>query len=589
MKTILTAITIAVASGAATAQQAAHPVPLSGTTAMDEAALQATGALYLADVLRLFPGISVTRAGPPGSPVTLRFRGGDVTVVIDGIPGSDPTLARPAFDPGAMPVADIWRIELRPGPQAARHGTSAPGGVLLITTRRLADPALVRQNGLAGGSFGTLQSSHGIAGRGERGGFGLSLVRSRADGFSAADEAAGNPEADGHRATRFAMTMDYAVNDRLTLGGALHLRLEEAEYDSPPPVPADAANLSERDEAGLRLFAELEAGRTTHLFDLTASGLSRDLAESGPARHFGGDRTGVSWQATTARDGGLTLGYGADLTQERARAAALPPGGGDMVMAGAFASAAWEAAPGTGVSASLRHDSASEFGAFTSGRVAASWQLDEGVAVHATAARGFRPPSITERLAGSDGALGNPDLAPEESLGGEVGVTLAGGGAMATATLFQQDISNLVAPDGGAPATLANLPGTSVRRGVELTGRLPLGPVVTAEVAYTYTDARSAGGVWLDLVPRHQAGLALSARLGERLSTRLAARHLAGRWQSGAALPDFTVVDFGLRYTLGEATDLTLRVENLLDADYQEAPGYGTAERAFYLGLSRRF
>jgi vitamin B12 transporter len=44
-----------------------------------------------------------------------------------------------------------------------------------------------------------------------------------------------------------------------------------------------------------------------------------------------------------------------------------------------------------------------------------------------------------------------------------------------------------------------------------------------------------------------------------------------------------------MRYRLTDNADLLFRIENLLNEQYQKISGYGTSDRAFYLGLSSRF
>ena len=65
---------------------------------------------------------------------------------------------------------------------------------------------------------------------------------------------------------------------------------------------------------------------------------------------------------------------------------------------------------------------------------------------------------------------------------------------------------------------------------------------------------------------------------------------MAGRFVSGRPnLPGYGVVDAQVRYDLGEGREAYLRVENLFDKEYQLFPGYGTSDRAAYLGLRAKF
>ncbi|MCX7644788.1 MAG: TonB-dependent receptor [Rhodobacteraceae bacterium] len=552
----------------------------------------------LIEVLRRLPGVSVTQTGPLGSGATVRIRGADaryIAVYIDGIRVSDPTLTESKFDFGGLTGADIARVELVRGSQSALYGGSAVGGVISITTKRAEREGLSQHARLEAGSYGTLAGSYGFTRGGPDGEVALTLSHIRSDGFSAADENDGNTEADGHRGTRLSFSARHRLSDTVTLGGAAFVQTSRSEYDGFDAsfTLTDRDNVFDREEWGARAFAEIATGRTDHVFDLSLYDTRRRFDEEGDVSVFDGQRLALSWQATTGLSEALTLVWGGDWTEERARYDNLPAGEERARIAGAFAQALWAPSAALDVSASLRVDATSNFGAFASGRLAVAWRPDETLTLRGAVARGFRPPSIDERFGDYPGFfpfVGNPDLTPEESLSYELGVEKAfAGGARVSATLFALEIDNLITYVFGAPSTLENLPGTSTRAGLELEAELPLGEALTADLAYTYTDARRPSGARLDLVPWHEVELGLTAGLAPRLEGRISARHVAGVVEFGAPHPAYTVVGLGLDYALTDAVDLSLRVENLFDEEYQEVRGYGTSDRAFYVGLSGSF
>ena len=422
----------------------------------------------------------------------------------------------------------------------------------------------------------------------------LTLSHIRSEGFSSADENAGNTEADGFRATRLSFSARHRLSDTVTLGGAAFFQSSRSEYDGFDATftLVDRDNLFDRDDWGARAFAEIAAGRTTHELGVSLYDSTRRIDEEGDVTTFDGQRLTLSWQGTTEVSPGLTLVYGADWTEERARYSNLPTGEESSRIAGAFAQALWAPRGDLDISGSLRLDETSNFGSFVSGRLAAAWRPDQTLTLRAAIARGFRAPSIDERFGDYPGAfpfVGNPDLTPEESLSYELGVEKTfTGGARVSATLFALEIDNLITYVFGAPATLENLPGVSTRRGLELAAEVPLG-FATADLSYTYTDARRPSGAQIDLVPLHEVELGLSAELAPRLSGRVGIRHVEGVVEFGAPHPAYTVADLRLDYALTEAVDLSLRVENLFDEEYQEVRGYGTSDRAFYVGLGASF
>ena len=51
----------------------------------------------------------------------------------------------------------------------------------------------------------------------------------------------------------------------------------------------------------------------------------------------------------------------------------------------------------------------------------------------------------------------------------------------------------------------------------------------------------------------------------------------------------YAVFDAKVGYAISEAAEIYVRAENLFDAQYQTAKGYGTAGRSVYFGVTGRF
>ena len=590
------------------------PTPLAATGAsvavLTEEDIAASGATQLSVALALLPGVSVAQSGPPGASSILRIRGADwryIAVFVDGIRVDDPSLIQTAFDFGHMTAGDIARVELLRGSQSALWGGSAVAGVINITTRASDEPGLTQSYGIEGGSYGTGNLRYGFTQRWDRGVLAFNLTHTRSDGFSAADEADGNTQADGFESTRASVTFRHAVSDTLSFGAAAFVQDSRAEYDGFDAVgPVDRDNRERRRQAGGRLFAEFSEGASTHLLELTAYSIRRRANEENafppPARDisvFRGERFGLGYQGTTEAAPGLTLVYGADWMRETARYAALPSGRERTEMTGVFGQALWAPRDDLDIAFTLRGDRNSRFGSFGTGRVALAWRPAEGAVVRAVAATGFRPPSIDERFGVYGAFVGNPDLTPEKSRSFELGGEYTwAGGARVSATAFRLDVRNLITAffdfdpiTGLFFGGYANEPGTSRRQGVELEASLPLGTALTLDAGYTYTSARNADGARLARVPRHDLTLGVSGDITERLSGRLTVQHVGDRIDGFplGRMPDYTVVHGRLAWALDGRTELSLRVENLFDKQYQTVAGYGTAGRSFYVGISGRF
>jgi vitamin B12 transporter len=199
----------------------------------------------LADVLRAQPGVHLSQLGGRGQDAVLFFRGnptGNVLLRMDGIDLSDPAtlpigaVSTPDARSAGQIVPDlltenIEQIEILRGPQSARYGSDAIGGVIDIQTRRGDGPASPWAAFEVGG-FGTTQQSVGIAGGNEVVGYSLGYTNARTRGITSGPENLGLHERDADENDTVSGRLD------LALGGGLSLRAtgrwidEDTQLDS---------------------------------------------------------------------------------------------------------------------------------------------------------------------------------------------------------------------------------------------------------------------------------------------------------------------------------------------------------------------
>lgn len=104
--------------------------------------LAARGATDLATALALIPDVTVRDAGRGGFNVDIRGgRKGAVTVMVDGVPVTDPYYG--TFDVSTIPITDIVQIRVATTPQSPIDGAGGPGGVIEVLTRDAIGPQLV--------------------------------------------------------------------------------------------------------------------------------------------------------------------------------------------------------------------------------------------------------------------------------------------------------------------------------------------------------------------------------------------------------------------------------------------------------------
>lgn len=563
----------------------------SAVTVVGREELDRAGDQQLSSFLARLPGVTMDQSGPAGSLSNIRIRGAGplyVAVFIDGIRVDDPSVTQTSFDFRALGTADIGRIEVLRGSQSAIWGGSAVGGVINITSRAAEEEGVSQSASLEAGSYRTLAARYGFTRRVGAGEMTFNLSHLRSDGFSAADENDGNTDPDGIRSTRASATLRHQVSDTLTLGMAIFGQHTVSDYDSGFPV-GDAPNEARRREAGGRVFAAFQLADSAQEVGISRYRISRRFIEPLPPfpsdNTYVGERTRIDWVGSTLLNPSLTLVYGADWERESydqsgnfgAFASATRIGG-------AFVQALYAPVAGVDVSAALRLDDHSRFGRFTTGRLSFAWAATEALTLRGSASTGFRAPSNFELF--SD--FGDETLEAEKSRSLELGADLRlAGGASLGVTLFDLRLRNAIL---FAFPSYENVPGTSRSRGVELEGRVALGARIDLAANYTYTDARTDAGGRFGRVPRHELGLTVDTQLTDRLTNTTTLRAMAGRPEDGGQrMASFAVVNTGFGWALSDQAELTLRVENLLDKQYQLAVGYGTSDRAFHVGVASRF
>lgn len=579
--------------------------------------LDSLGEVQLSDALTRLPGLNVVESGPPGTAAQLRIRGAgaeNIAVFVDGILVNDPTATEQSFDNfGGLTTGSVRRIEILRGSQSALYGGTAIAGVINITTVGGDDTpmGLSQSIEVQGGSYATFSTDYAMTYRTSDTilSFGLSSVVS--DGFSAAEEDTGNTEADPYDQTRLSFGIEREVSDTLTVGLNGFYETGSVEFDEYADTPIDGTPGDEgqdRDAFGLRTYLEAQTGIWTHsaalayyrierhAFSLTISPETALAFGSTFDNLFEGERVTLDYLASAQLRPDLALSFGADLRDETATYPNTLGGTSSVQTYGVFAEATWSPNDLFDLTGTLRHDDHTTFGGETTGRLAFAWRPTDSTLVRGAIGTGYRPPSLDE-LYGSYPAVfftGNPNLMPETSTSYEIGVDHSfANGAQIGATLFYLEIENLIVYDPvPAPNSLINVPGISERSGIEIAAAFPLSDRITLSGAYTYTDAYAATGARLSAIPRHDLVLGLDAEISDRARLSLTAQHVADR-ANGTFDPtpyeDYTVVDTTFTYGLTDEVEAFLRVENLFDEAYQTQSGYGTSDRAVYVGLRAAF
>lgn len=610
MKTLLRSSGAVIAMVAAGAAQAQEPflldeIVISG--GLTEAPANRTGATVdtlsgkdvelsgkpdLASIVDTLPGVSVTANGGPGAATTLRVRGLQARyapVYLDGIDITDPSGTQQDLNFGALPTLGLGRIELVKGSQSALFGSEAVAGVINLSTARLEDEGTELRFGAEAGSFGTRSASVGFSQRAARSEASLSISRFETDGFSAAEENDGNTEADGHSASTLILSGSYDVSDSTRLGltaFVIDTETDQDDFSFLSGTAVDGTGVEYALRRGARVYAEIQGERIDHELSLVASRTDRDYPD-GFTNAFAGERRELRYLGEAELGANTGLAFGGQFSREEFTADASR---GDYDIASVFAEVTTAPTGDLDLSFSLRADDHSEFGSEVTGRVAAAWRPADGTILRASAGTGFRAPSLFELFSP---CCGNAGLRPETSQSFDIGIEQTLGRATVKATAFLIEIEDLI--DFGT-TSYVQVPGTTTSQGVELAVDYQISSGLIGFANYTLTQAENEDGQQLFRVPEHDLTLGVRGDLTDRISGSVTVQHVAdvtdtdgGFPAAPVALPDYTVVNLAAGFAVTDAVELYGRIDNLFDEEYQTTRGYGTSDRALYVGLRATF
>ncbi len=563
-----------------------------GARVIDRATIDQRGAAFAADILSDVPGLSVVRSGAFGGVAQVRIRGaspGKTLVLVDGVPVNDPAEVNGAFDFSGFELSDIERIEVLSGPQSSLWGSDAIGGVIAFTTRDL--------DGLAAdlevGSFDTVRGRLAAGVSTGRYGFGAWVSHFDTDGISAADEADGNPEADGLTSTTVGARGRYAFTPDVAVEGSLRWTDSDADldgYPAPTWALADTFDSQSSDQWSGFGRLRLKAFGRAHQFSLSASDMARETVSAFPSA-FEADRQVVRWQADGAA-AGVDFVVGAEREETEG---SLSTGLTEHLGAtSAFATARIDPTDRLSLTGALRFDDTDDFGSKTTGRVSGAFDAGRGITLSAAYGTGFKAPSISQAVC--DFCFSSqpfPVLRPEMAEGYEAAVGWASPdgrieGRMTVYRLNVEDQITYIFDPTTFDSFYVNLAETATD-GVELEGRARLGGGFDLSLAWAWTDARDeATGARLLRVPE-RTGSATLGWTGARLSGALTVRGEGDQDDAGGVREAFITANLTGSYALTDKVTLTARIENLADERYQQVFGYGEPGRSGFVGIRLRY
>ena len=582
---------------------------------------------YLSELLRTVPGFAVSQAGGPGALTQVRVRGAEANqllVLIDGIRANDPA-SGDEFQFEYALTSDIERIEIMRGPQSAAWGTDALAGVVNIIRRKdLASGDGYLRSHAEGGSFESITAGVEGGWSSERARFtgGVTYLDSEGTNISR-----GDGEKDGTENTNFNGRLEFDASESLSitlLGQHVDARSDFDGISFVTGLPEDSDQYTEAERtylSGILAWASpgsrWDASATVNWLDSDNENFSFGApngSTSGETLEFKA-RTGFDLVANNPNAHRLTLAFDhreMDFSQRGTASAFGDPNQDQSYDVTGYA-AEYIGRPTDGFTwmASVRQDDFSDFEDATTWQLGGSQLFDSGLRLRGSVGTGSKAPTFLDLFGFfPDFFQGNPDLRPEESEGWEVGVDLPIGDTSLTfgITYFNQtlkdEINGFVFDPETFLFTAENRAGDSDRSGVELLLSGSITPSLSISGSYTYTDATEIGPTGETSTeprrPEHMASLVLNQVFADgRGNVNLNVNYNGSQLDNYFPPPDFalipvkldsfTVVDLAASWSLSSTWEITGRLSNLFDEDYEEILGFARPGRGVFVGIRGQF
>lgn len=570
-------------------------------TIIDAATIEKRQTVDVVDLLATTPGVRFSRTGSTGSVAGISLRGAETTqtlVLIDGVKVNDPSGIGDAYDFGHLLTGNISRIEILRGSNSVVHGSQAIGGVVSLTTATPADGFAAGASAEYGYSD-TLNAKADVSGTAGAISGGIGGAYFRTDGISSA---AVGTEKDGYKNFAGNARLKIAFSDALSLDLRGYYINSDLDYDSFFGAPADSPDVAKLDQyvgyAGLNLG--LFDGRFTSRAAVTWLRNDRDYYfVRGTAPDYGYSGTNLRFEyqgvVTPVEQAKLIFGY----EHERPDYDFFGFGSTDSQRANidsVYALGIVQPFAGLSVTGGIRHDDHSQFGGATTLGANANYSPNDGAtSFRLSYGEGFKAPSLYQLY---DSFSGNSALRPERSKSYDFGIdqSLAEGRAQISLTAFLRNTTNQINYD-NATFTYGNIDRTRAK-GVEAT--LALRPVDALNVtaSYSYIDARDRSGRPAfdgNRLPRraaHAVSLSADYDWSFGLSTGATLTMVGDSFDDAAnavRLDGYALAGIRASLPIGRNFEIYGRVDNLFDADYATASGYGVYGRAAYGGVRARF
>lgn len=601
----------------------------SSVTVIGRSEIERSGKVEISELLKTVPGLTVSGSRATATITSVLLRGAEsrhTLVFLDGVPLNDPNFG--GVDFSSLELVDVESIEVLRGPQSTLYGSSAIGGVISITTRK-GKGAPSGQVRAEYGSFNTHRETLHVAGGSDVGDFSIGVANTMSGGTNIAEESrnrdvAGLTYRDWATPVAFlaeedeyeSRTVSARVGFNFLDDGRMDFSIRGLEasqdMDSTPVNPADmfatydfqVDDPTTRREQSSRMLACTASKTLVERWKPSLRfALQRDKAEWFSALDPSSQtqREVQVFNAELQNDVTVTETDVATFGVEYESESGQIPGNFDKSISafGLYFQNQIDLFESLHLTAGVRYDRHSTAGDKTTYRFTGAYLIEpSGTRLHGTVGTGFRAPTLNGLfyLDPWGYGAGNPALKPEESLGFDAGIEQQWleGRFTADVTYFRNEFEELI--------DWANVGGTwmpenvskAEAEGLEVALKAKVLDNLTLQSTYTYQDtADKQNDRQLRRRPKHSASLQAAYSPLEELALNLRVLVVRDRIDTTSGvvtdMDNYVTVDLNAVYKVLDQLEAHLRIDNLLDGDFEDTIGFQSPGIAVYGGLTWKF
>ena len=537
-----------------------------------------SGQQTLVEVLQSRAGLEIASTGGFGQPSGVFMRGANsnqTLILIDGLRVNSATTGATALE--NIPLNQIERIEIVPGPLSSLYGSEAIGGVIQIFTKsaKYAPGASIS----AGyGSFNTRSVSGGINTRFNDTDFSLNAGYFISDGFDATKQPAfqHNPDLDDYHNTNYSLKLAQHFTTDHEIGLTAFQSFGNTRFDSGPSTD----DINRQTLSAFSLYTRNQL--TAKWGSLLRIGLSRDNSEISGAfpGFFRTTQPQLTWQNNFKLSGGSLIAGFEFLDQKLA--SDTPYNATQRDIRSLFGGYVGEFGP-HGMQLNVRNDDNSQFGNQTTGSVGYGYRLNPYLRLRASAGTAFKAPTFNDLYFPG---FSNPNLQPERSRSYETGVVVSAGEHHLSLIYFDNRITDLIALDNTfTPQNVneARINGGDISYQGSFAG-------FWANAHFTVQNpVNSSTGQLLQRRAKHYGSFIINRNLGPwKLGAELVtsgARFDSANEDPTTRLPGYALYNLTANYAFAREWSFNLRWNNVFNRNYELVQNFNTPGSNVFFAL----